>query len=73
MAITTQEFKRIGSQMDKMRNLIQKNPQQASELFYEHPELYKQIKEIVILLRELQEDAIIVENSRPKSTPESPN
>jgi hypothetical protein len=69
MAITTQEFKRIGSQMDKMRNLIQRNPQQASELFYEHPELYNQIKEIVTLLRELQQDVMIVEANKPEAAP----
>ncbi len=65
MAITTQEFKQIGSRMDKMRNFIQRNPQQASELFYEHPELYGQIKEIVTLLRELQQDLTQVEDSKP--------
>ena len=67
MAITTQEFKQIGTQMDKMRSLIQRNPQQASELFCQHPELYAQIKEIVTLLRELQQDLVIVETHKPKT------
>ncbi len=68
MANTTQEFQRIGSQMDKMRSFIQANPQQASELFYEHPELYKQIKEIVALLRELQQDVQVIDAKKPKDT-----
>ncbi|MCU0352662.1 MAG: hypothetical protein MUD08_02820 [Cytophagales bacterium] len=56
MATTAQELKEICSRMDQMRNLINQNPRQATELFYEHPELYGQIKEIVALLREWQQD-----------------
>jgi|GEM_PF-3937967 len=67
MAITTEEFKQIGSQMDKMRTLIQQNPQQATALFDERPELYCQIKELVAILRELQHDLAAVEKSKPHS------
>ena len=66
MATTAQELKEICLRMDQMRNLINQNPRQATELFYEHPELYGQIKEIVSLLREWQNDVTEVKVRRTK-------
>lgn len=66
MALSTQEFKEIGSQMDVMRHFIRQHPQRATELFRQCPELHEQIKNIVATLREMQQDVTVVESSRNK-------
>jgi len=66
MALSTQEYKKIGSQMESMRHFIRQHPQRATELFEQCPELHEQIKDIVTALREMQEDLKIVEDSRKK-------
>jgi septal ring factor EnvC (AmiA/AmiB activator) len=66
MTLSTQEFKKIGSQMEVMRHFIQQNPQRATELFQQCPELHEQIKEIVHSLRELQNDLKTVEENKER-------
>ncbi len=50
--------------MDAMREFIQQHPEEAGKFFYTHPEFHTQIKEIVTLLRSLQEDITIVEEHK---------
>ena len=64
MALSTQDFKEIGSQMEVMRHFIRQNPQRATEMFEQCPELHEHIKSIVTALREMQEDVKTIENSR---------
>ncbi len=64
MALSTQDFKEIGSQMEVMRHFIRQHPQQATAIFEQCPELHGHIKSIVATLREMQEDVKTIENSR---------
>lgn len=69
MEISTKEFKQISLQMDAMREFIQQHPEEAGEFFYTHPEFHTQIKEIVTLLRSLQEDLHIIEEEKNRISP----
>lgn len=66
MALSTQECKKISSQMELMRDFIEQNPQRATKMFEQCPELHEQIKDIVMTLREMQADLKTVEESRNK-------
>jgi hypothetical protein len=56
MEKVNEDCQMIGSRLDKIRLIIQENPQQAQSIFNECPELYNRIQEIVSLLQELQVD-----------------
>ncbi len=52
----TEDCQKIGTRLDRIRQLIQENPQLARHLLDEWPEFHKRIQEIVLLLKELRVD-----------------